>query len=567
MKKFICVTCVVLTAFSLTACNTSKKEITPSEPTNETISKTPSEPQSSVPNEIRDEFVTLSARPVDVAADMLILQDTTNLQYGLYSTSGKEVLPCEYSDMKFIIINNYEPKVYVAAQSKGFYGVYDLNGTEIVAPMYDDITEGAEYADCIIVEKSGMFGVVDLNGNEIIPLKYADISCSPQRVLGAALKDGTTCTIDLYAPNGALQNSFQTELIKIGSFSGGKGDGETSLDFYSWGNTISIRSDDTRNIYEQNCTADGTVLSSMLNGQLSIDYPYFENIENSTLSFINGKTGETVASIDLQLNEGEFVYLQGSLKTDVSSGNVSGVISVTIYNESLLPVDDAKYYLVSLGDSSSICPIEAYNGVGPFYNDSAFAMTNDKLYILDISGNTTELSVPFKTESGTVSDNCLLEDCAVLVNNGYVYVINKEGETILSEDGYTSVSWTSHTSSWGEGLIELTASDGSVQIIDSYGNDIIPLGNNFEQVSLYDASGEEIEAYSLFYDQTVSQYIFTDNLKWHSLETNDKIDDTFVQQLFNGNGWVIWDEIEEKLFAVISEGSGYQICDVAGTAE
>lgn len=156
MKKPLYAACAVLLAFSLTACNASEETVTSSEDANVTISEVPSEQQTAAIQPGNDaEFVTFSARPIDAAADMLILQDPTNQQYGLYDITGEEILPSEYGEMKFITVNNYEPKVYVAAQSKGSYGVYDLAGTEIVSPMYDDIVEGAGYADCFFVQKAG----------------------------------------------------------------------------------------------------------------------------------------------------------------------------------------------------------------------------------------------------------------------------------------------------------------------------------------------------------------------------------------------------------------------------
>lgn len=172
MKKLLALFITISMVLTFAACNTSEQEVESQKDAAAAYpevsssggqaqrSEDPAAPASSEEEpQMSDNLLALAVRPVDVQADMLIAQNDTDQQYGLYDMSGEEILPCEYGDMAFITVNSYDPKVYVAAQSKGSYGIYDLSGAEIVPPSYDKIVGGADYADCIIVEKAGSYGV------------------------------------------------------------------------------------------------------------------------------------------------------------------------------------------------------------------------------------------------------------------------------------------------------------------------------------------------------------------------------------------------------------------------
>lgn len=431
------------------------------------------------------------------------------------------------------------------------------------------------------------YGAVDLQGNEIIPVQYANITSSPQGLLGAVtrgeLSDGADyayCNVDLYGSDGTMQNSFQAELVRTGSISGGEGD--TTLEFFNWGTLICIESNDGRDTFEQRFELGGDVFTGIKDALL-INAPYFEYLNGNTLSFMDGSTGEEVISIELQLPEGILADLRvydviEGIKTDVANGDVTGAFYVRavkdndfvqegeLYLVSNVSAQDAELYLVSLGSAPSISPMEEdYKEIGPFYGNSAFAITaDDKICALDAAGNAVELSAPFTPSSPTESPHYFLyEGCAILDNNGYIYIVNKDGDTILSEDGYTEMAGTSSYSYLG-GLIVLTASDGSTQLIDTYGNEIVPQGNSYQQAALYDPQGEENEAYSLIQDTTAGRYVFVDNENNRALESYSEMSEDFASKLFAGQGWVLWDDLEERLIAVVAKEDGYQVQDVAG---
>lgn len=545
MKKLLCAACAILMAFSLTACNSSDQEPSSSEDTSEVVSESSPEQQPAVQQETGGESVSLSVRPVEAASDMLIVQDPESQQYGLYTAAGKEVLPCEYGDMRFITVNTYEPKTYVSVQTRGSYGVCDLSGAEIVAPAYDQVS-GAEYADCILVERSGSFGAVDLQGNEILPVQYTNIACSPKGNL-AAVSSGENTLVEFYGPDGSLQSSFQDDV------------NASSIYFYNWGEILTFGGSYTDG-------ARRTLSGEEWNGMLApfSGNGYFGYCHGTTLSFIDGSTGEELTSVDIGYDT-NYVMLSGEWYADAANGNTVCYFSCQPFDEdlrTLTALAEPVYYLAVLNETSaSIIQVEEYEDVGPFYNGSAFAVKDGRLFVLDTSGNAAELSVLFNAPSDAYF---LYEDCAVLNNNGYIYVVDKEGNDILSENGYTEIDWTYYR---GEGLIALTASDGSTQIIDTYGNEVVPQGNSYQQAVLYDAQGEDTETYSLIYDMTADKYIFTNNENLRAFETHNEMNEDFADKLFAGQGWVLWDDTEQKLIGVVSSESGFQICDVAGSSK
>lgn len=58
-------------------------------------------------------------------------------------------------------------------QKDGFVGLVNEDGTEILAPIYDEVGELGEFhKDWILVVESGYMGFVDINGNVVVEPKY-----------------------------------------------------------------------------------------------------------------------------------------------------------------------------------------------------------------------------------------------------------------------------------------------------------------------------------------------------------------------------------------------------------
>lgn len=572
LKKLISIIITVIYILTMTACGEDQSINSGGE---NTISEEEKDGESS--SEERDkDIVNVSStefstqyRPVFAAEDTFIVKDETTEHYGLVDGKGKEIMPCEYGDMYYLTVNLFSPKRYVAVQNKGAYGVYDLSGNEIVAPFYDEIVENTDYTDSFIVKNDDMCGALDITGKEIMPVQYKAIGTSPKGML-AGLKDGQNdYIIDMYSASGVLQKSFPVELSQIGTSS--SHEIEYSLKFYNWGNEIEIILENYR-VYYGRYDINGNYLVYFRGMSDSGKSEYFFYMNGSKMSVVNGNTGEEIVSTELP---SAATSVGAQLKKDLVTGNILGFATVYIYPHENVYLDPSRrkgtygygsteqlHYFVNLSENPKITLLDSeFDDTSPFYEGSAFGDIDNKIYIVNENGEKTEFKAPYSDDYYYE----LLENCAVLNNNGYVYVADKEGNTILSEDGYTKYEFTANDGD--DGLIALTAPDGSVQVIDSYGNEIVPLGNDYSVAVLSDSEGKESEEYSLIYDRTEDKYIFAENESHHVMETNEKMDSKFAEQLLNGQGWIIWDEPAKTLFAVVPDENGYQVCSAAGIGE
>lgn len=575
LKKLISIIITVIYILTMTACGEDQS-------TNSGNGNTVSEEEKDGENSSEESIVNVSStefstqyRPVSAEEDTFIVKDETTEHYGLVDGKGKEIMPCEFGDMYYLTVNLFSPERYVAVQDKGSYGVYDLSGNEIVAPLYDEIVENTDYTDSFIVGNDDMYGAVDITGKEIMPVQYRAIATSPKGILAGLKGDDKNYTVDLYSASGALQNSFPVELVRTGSVSGSSHYSEYSIRFRNYGSELQIEVLNSRNSYEKICDLNGTAQNYARGLEGSFKTGYFCYMNGNILSVINGKNGEEVVSAELS-SESTAITEQ-SFEKDAGSGNVFGFITVSTlaFENNNLDYSQFKneYYFVNISENPKITLIDRkFADTSPFYENSAFTELENNaytpaedvdygIYIVNENGERTKFNVPFSHELG----HELLENCAVLNNNGYVYVADKEGNTILSEEGYTKYEFTANDGD--DGLIALTAPDGSVQIIDSYGNEIVPLGNDYSIAVLSDSEGKESEDYSLIYDRTEDKYIFAENESHHVMETNEKMDSKFAEQLLNGQGWIIWDEPAKTLFAVVPDENGYQVCSAAGIGE
>lgn len=282
--------------------------------------------------------VTLSAAPVAAGADTFILQDPATDYYGLVDSSGREILPCQYGDMFYLTVNKLDPKTYVAVQEKGSYGVYDLTGTQVLAP-----------------------------------------------------------------------------------------------------NSVSDNSS-------------------------SLVAPYFCHTDGSQLLVTDASSGKTVFTQPLKVELGTPFLLEFNVTRDLGNGTLHATASVGYYQGE--KVSGEQLFRLTLGDTvqcfdqggqslalDGIGGSTKQFGMGPYYNGTAFAVTEDeRIVVVDESGAVVrELTLPFSD----LSRCYFLGSCAVLYNNGYVYVADQEGNTIANQDGYTGVK--------DKGLLFLVTAEGPVE--------------------------------------------------------------------------------------------------------
>jgi hypothetical protein len=83
-----------------------------------------------------------------------------NKKYGVVDTNYHTILPFEYDYLQFI------NDTLLTYQQNQLYGLMHLNGTQILAPMYESI---GMWKNNFRVMKKGIYAVIDQTGKEIIP--------------------------------------------------------------------------------------------------------------------------------------------------------------------------------------------------------------------------------------------------------------------------------------------------------------------------------------------------------------------------------------------------------------
>ena len=524
---------------SLTGCGSqnsanSSSSASTSQPTG-TGSASSSAPQAA------PEGFTVAYTPVSAAGDTFIVQDPATDYYGLVDSTGKEILSCQYGDMAYLTVNKLDPKFYVAIQEKGSYGVYDLTGSQVVAPSYDSI-RGADFSDGFVVCYHDRYGVVDLTGQEIIPLDYTGISCSAQGMVAGTKQADGGYTVDLYNKDGSLSQSWPA-----------KG-GNNTYSFYGYGTQLQGGGWYTLSGEERSLIGGMFTTNYILDTSADLVPPYFYYVTDSQLLVVDASTGETLVTQDLNTQLGTPVLLDFEVSRDLSTGTVHALVLISYYQNDKFT--ENQFFRFSLGDTVqsfdqaslslavNVLSGSAKYGMGPYYNGTAFAMTEDeRLIVVDEAGSVVrELTVPFSDPA-----QCrLLGDCAVLNNNGYVYVIDKEGNTIANPDGYTGVL--------DKGILCLRTAEGMLECVDAGGNMLISAEDGLTDLDvLYSSDWEDGSFHSAILTGT-NLLVDRDN----SLLLAE-LDDTLTSALLDETATLLASADDTQLYAVTDNGGQWQV--------
>lgn len=106
---------------------------------------------------------------------------------GMLSYTGKVLVPFKYKDIKSVSEENHD---YFIAKKEDIYGhaLYKYTGKEILPPVYNDI----EYAaGCVITLKNGYYGLYTLEGLELLKPIYESIYCDKKDIFIARTAGGS----------------------------------------------------------------------------------------------------------------------------------------------------------------------------------------------------------------------------------------------------------------------------------------------------------------------------------------------------------------------------------------
>ena len=519
--------------------------------------------------------------PVAACEETFIMQNGE--RFGVIDSNGKEIFPCQYTDIFYLHLNKFNPQTFLAVQNKGFYGVYDLDGKEVVPPQYTSI-EAAMFNECFFVSnEDGKWGAIDIAGKEVIPFEYKGLNSSAQKNISAMKainEDGEINTYDIVIYDSSYSIVNQASIETEYSYDApGFGRGE----FFSYGTQIHVEDqflltgtfepapvatyEQARLIQSDSDTSDRWL------------FPYFVYIDNNCLVGINAETGEKITSEMLDVPFGTPFINDLDMHLDISTGTPYAVVRMAVAGGDGIQV--TKQYVITFGDdphcfspddlgierSTALIEISesklpTYN-FGPFCNGTAFAMKSDStLIVIDMEGNVVRtLDTPISNANGCY----LLGDCAVLDNNGYIYVVDKEGNTICNADGYSSASRPS-----GGGPIHLKTLDGSgTEIINALGPYGMPASDGTPSYS-YDGSvylqidGETAGNYNLFayHDTLLDKYYLFDN-NGVPVDVSEGMTGFFGVTIMEQDGTQLMSEDQTAVYGILESEGRYEIRKIA----
>lgn len=329
----------------------------------------------------------------------------------------------------YLPIASMKDTFIVQDESTSYYGLIDSEGNEILSCDYKDmeylIVNKSNPKYYVKVQEKGSYGVYDLSGQLVVSPDYDII--------------------------------FGTEYIDA---------------FYAVSNDNKLYVDLDGNEIDYD-----SMTNSPLSGEgfhtLSLIAPYYFYADENSNQFcvMDLETGENLLTVPLPDN-GNWYPSTFGLGKDVTTGNVYGLFIFSSDTKYYINIDEDGAHYIDINELNIYTGLDNRTSYYPglaFYNGTSFAFTtDDRLIVIDADGNIVrELDNNFSDK-----DECqIYADCAILNNNGYIYVIDKEGNIICDEAGYTSFGFQ-------RGAVVLTTAEGYKEVVDTYGNFVMTRDSN-----------------------------------------------------------------------------------------
>lgn len=91
--------------------------------------------------------------------------------YGVYSTSGQEIIGTKYASISF----KEDSKEFTVTTDEGKMGILSADGTTKIEPNYTEIKQISQDLNYYLVSNNEKYGVINQNGNIVIYLEYDQI--------------------------------------------------------------------------------------------------------------------------------------------------------------------------------------------------------------------------------------------------------------------------------------------------------------------------------------------------------------------------------------------------------
>lgn len=131
-----------------------------------------------------------------------------NGKYGVLSPTGKELLPCQYLDIR-------QSASYLLCNHDHKWGVFTSQAKELYPCQYQDIKlDKIGNKLCLFTQQKGLWGLTDFHsGKELLPSNYSNMEAfGPHNEYIKSIKDGK---VGLYTANGVLMFPGEFTDIKM----------------------------------------------------------------------------------------------------------------------------------------------------------------------------------------------------------------------------------------------------------------------------------------------------------------------------------------------------------------
>lgn len=132
-----------------------------------------------------------------------------NAKYGVLSPAGKELLPCEYSEIKL-------SEGYLLCKKNNMWGVFTPQAKELYPCQYQDIRLDKICGKlCLFIQQKGLWGLTDFrSGKELLPTNFSKMEAyGPNNEYIKTIKNEQ---IGLYTNNGVLIFPCEYNSIEYG---------------------------------------------------------------------------------------------------------------------------------------------------------------------------------------------------------------------------------------------------------------------------------------------------------------------------------------------------------------
>lgn len=211
------------------------------------------------------------------ASNIFVVKRNTN--YGIFNTSGKEILPARYKAYNlagsYISVEDYD----------GNKEIYDVNGNRVGSLEYKSVQASGNKNSYIAIDDNGFYSII--TGGDIISDNYTYVSYAFDNYFIFKNQDGFYGLINIY-DGVKIEPNLYTFMLRI--------DGKDAIE--------AVSADGVCDIYSKNLDKVLSVENAVLE---TVDEKYTIVHSNSQIYYIN-KDGEVVQNTEVYPNNNIFAF-------------------------------------------------------------------------------------------------------------------------------------------------------------------------------------------------------------------------------------------------------------------